>query len=232
MVKENLGQRSPVRLFMDSIHGGLKPGELGLVASPSGLGKTSVLVQIALDRLLQEKKVIHVSFVKHTDHVLAWYEDIFSEFIKAKNFDNAAEIKNEITKNRVLMKFNQEAMTVDQIFGSLRAMIKEGHFDAECVIIDGYGFSVSDGAVMEKVREYARDLGVYIWYSCSVKEEDGFYNAQKIPLIIEDYENFFEVVIIMEPYKDHVALTVSRDRDQRNPGNMALRLDPKTLLIL
>ena len=50
MVKEELIQRSPVRIFMNSIRGGLGPGELGLIASPSGIGKTSVLVQIALDK--------------------------------------------------------------------------------------------------------------------------------------------------------------------------------------
>ena len=62
MVKEELIQRSPVRVFMNSIHGGLRPGELGLIASPSGIGKTSVLVQIAMDKLLQDKKVIHISY--------------------------------------------------------------------------------------------------------------------------------------------------------------------------
>ena len=85
MVKEELVRRSPVRVFMNSIKGGLKPGEMGLIASPSGIGKTSVLVQIALDKLLQEKKVIHISFTQHTDYVLAWYSDIFEEFVRRKN---------------------------------------------------------------------------------------------------------------------------------------------------
>jgi KaiC/GvpD/RAD55 family RecA-like ATPase len=77
MVKQELIQRSPVRIFEKSIHGGLGPGEVGIISSQSGIGKTSVLVQIALDKLLQTKKVIHVSFTQHTDYVLAWYEDIF-----------------------------------------------------------------------------------------------------------------------------------------------------------
>ena len=71
MVLSELIQRSPIRIFEQSIHGGLTPGELGIIASPSGIGKTSVLVQIALDKLLQDKKVIHISFTQHTDYVLA-----------------------------------------------------------------------------------------------------------------------------------------------------------------
>ena len=81
MVKEELIQRSPVRIFEQSIHGGLKAGEIGVIASQSGIGKTSVLVQLGLDKLLQAKKIIHVSFTQHTHYVLAWYEDIFDEFI-------------------------------------------------------------------------------------------------------------------------------------------------------
>ncbi len=52
MVKEDLIQRSPVRVFEKSLRGGLQSGEIGVIASQSGIGKTSVLVQIALDKLL------------------------------------------------------------------------------------------------------------------------------------------------------------------------------------
>ena len=126
MVKEELIQRSPVRVFMNSINGGLRPGELGLIAAPSGVGKTSVLVQIALDKLLQGQKLIHISFTQHTDYILAWYENIFDEFIRKKNLENEEDVKNEIVKNRVLMKFNQEGIAAAQILKSIRALIRDG----------------------------------------------------------------------------------------------------------
>jgi archaellum biogenesis ATPase FlaH len=56
MVKQELIQRSPVRIFEKSIHGGLKSGGLGVIASRKGVGKTAVLVQIALDKLMQGKR--------------------------------------------------------------------------------------------------------------------------------------------------------------------------------
>ena len=72
MITDEIVQRSPVRVFEKSIQGGLQSGEIGIIASPSGIGKTSVLVQLALDKLLQGKKVIHVSFTQHTDYVISW----------------------------------------------------------------------------------------------------------------------------------------------------------------
>jgi hypothetical protein len=232
MVKEELIQRSPVGFFMKSIHGGLKQGELGVIASLSGLGKTSVLVQIALDKLLQGKKVIHVSFNQHTDYVLAWYEDIFNEFIRKKNLEHEEDIKTEIVKNRVLMKFNQEGLTVDQILKSLGAMIRDGGFAAECVIVDGYRFTPQEGVQISKIKEFAKDLGLSIWFSCTVGEDQNPYNKQNIPVLLKDYAELFEVIVVLEPKQDHIRLAVSRDRDIHNPEHLALKLDPKTLLIL
>jgi len=232
MVISELIQRSPVRIFMDSIQGGLKPGELGLIASPSGIGKTSVLVQIALDKLLQGKKVIHVSFAQHTDYILTWYESIFEEFTRKKNLADEQDVKEDIIKNRVLMKFNQEGLSVAQILKSLRALIKDGGFNAEMVIIDGFDFSAADNGNIAEVKTFAAEMGVSVWYSCTVRGEAPLYNKRNIPLVINDYADLFAVIIVMEPKPDHIALTVTRNRDADNPEHPALKLDPKTLLIL
>jgi len=232
MVKEELIQRSPIRIFMNSIHGGLKPGELGVIASPSGIGKTSVLVQIALDKLLQGEKVIHVSFTRHTDHVLAWYEDIFDEFIRKKNLENEQDVKDGIVKNRVLMKFTQGGVTNEQIVRSLQALIKDGGFNAALIIIDGLDFTLVKEDSIAIIRSFAADMGLSVWYSCNVTGEGPLYDQRNVPLAIKDFAGLFSVIVVLEPKSDHIALTVSRDRDAYNPEHMELKLDPKTLLIL
>jgi hypothetical protein len=236
MILNELIQRSPIRIFEQSIHGGLKAGEIGVIASPNGVGKTSVLVQLALDKLLQNKKVIHVSFTgagslgQHIHYVPLWYEDIFNEFISRKNLENAAEIKNELVKNRVLMNFNQDGVSKDQILRSLRAMIIEGSFRADAVIIDGFDFSKADETGIANVKKFAAELGVSVWYSCSVKDKNP-YNKQNIPFLFDSFINNIDVVIILQPKADYVELSVSKDREQVS-SPMAMKLDPKTLLIL
>jgi hypothetical protein len=232
MVKQELIQRSPVRIFEKSIDGGLKPGEIGIIASQSGIGKTSVLVQIALDKLLQGKKVIHVSFTQHTDYVLAWYEDIFDEFIRKKNLENALEVKNDAIKNRVLMNFNQDGISGDQILRSLKAMIVEGGFNAEALIIDGFDFARGAQESIAGVKEFAKELGLEVWYSCTVDGTDAGYDKRNIPLFVKDYADLIAVIIVLDPRPDHIELTVPKIRDSYNPAHLALKLDPKTLLIL
>jgi hypothetical protein len=221
-----------VRIFEKSIHGGLKAGEIGIIASQSGVGKTSVLVQIALDKLLQEKKVIHVSFNQHSDYVLAWYADIFDEFTKKKNLENADDVRDETVRNRVLMNFNQDGITDDQIQRSLKALIVDGGVNAEAIIIDGFDFYRSGRERFGKVKEFAREMGLEIWYSCTVKGKGPFYDRRNIPLVIGDYADLVDVIIVLEPRSDHIELSVPKDRDTFNPEHMGLRLDPKTLLIL
>jgi KaiC/GvpD/RAD55 family RecA-like ATPase len=232
MVKEELVERSPIRIFMNSIHGGLKPGEMGVIASPSGIGKTSVLVQIALDKLLQGEKVIHVSFTRHTDHVLAWYEDIFDEFIRKKSLEHEQDVKDDIVKNRVLMKFTQEGVSTEQIVRSLGALIKDGGFSAGVIIIDGLDFSLVKENHIAPIKSFAADMGLSVWYSCNVTGEGLLYDQRNVPLVIKDFADLFAVIIVLEQKSDHIALTVSRDRDAYNPEHMELKLDPKTLLIL
>ena len=232
MVKDELVQRSPIRVFMNSIHGGLGPGELGLIASPSGIGKTSVLVQIALDKLLQGKKVIHISFTQHTDYVLSWYAHIFDEFIRKKNLENEEDVKNDIVKNRVLMKFNQEGLSVDQILKSLRALIRDGGFNAESVIIDGFDFSLATEEHIAAFKAFAAEMGVSVWYSCTVMGAEPLYDKRNIPLLLKGCADLFEAIIVLDQKPEYIALTVSRDRDAYSPEHLALKLDPKTLLIL
>jgi len=232
MILNELIQRSPIRIFEQSIHGGLKAGEIGVIASQSGVGKTSVLVQLAMDKLLQGKKVIHVSFTQHNHYVLAWYEDIFDEFISKKNLENAAEVKNEVVKNRVLMHFNQDGMSKDQIIKSLRAMIVEGGFKADSVIIDGFDFSRADRERITGVKTFAHELGLSVWYSCTVPDGSGQYDKENIPLLLKDFADLVDVVIVLEPKPAHIELSVSKDRNTHDTKAMAMRLDPKTLLIL
>ncbi len=231
MVKEDLIQRSPVRIFEKSLRGGLQSGEIGIIASQSGIGKTSVLVQIALDKLFQNKKVIHISFIQDANYVMAWYTDIFDEFIKKKNVVNAQEIQSDLVKNRVLMNFNQDGISTEMILKSLKAMIVDGGFKADTLIIDGYDFSKTNADQLNAMKSFARELNLSVWYSCTVKGDAPLYDKKGIPGVIKDFLDIIDVVIVLEAKPDHIAFTAMKDRSLYSPDAMALKLDPKTLLI-
>ena len=102
MLKDELFERSPVRCF-EKATGGLKAGELGLLSSKKGVGKTSVLVQFGVDTLLQDKQVVHVSFDQQSANVITWYQDIFTEIAKKKNVSNVSELVSELVRKRIIL---------------------------------------------------------------------------------------------------------------------------------
>ena len=79
MYRNDFNARSPMRVFEGSMHGGLGRGNLGVVASRAGVGKTAMLVQIGLDNLLRDRKVLHISHEHAVDHVRSYYDEIFHE---------------------------------------------------------------------------------------------------------------------------------------------------------
>jgi hypothetical protein len=189
-----------------------------------------VLVQIALDYLLRDKKVIHVSFTKHADYVTSWYVNIFAEFTKKKNLEGERDIKDELVKNRVHMNFNQDGQSVEMILRSLRAMIKDGGFAAEALIVDGMDFARITPDRLSQIKAFAQEMGLVVWYSCTVPGPDA-YDKRGVPQMIAGYLDAIDVVIVLEPLADHIKLSVSKAREVFKPAGEPLKLDPKTLLM-
>lgn len=231
MLKEEFIRKSPVRIFEKSIEGGLHAGNIGVLSSRKGIGKTSVLVQIALDKLIQGEKVIHVSFNAHTSYIISWYENIFAEIARRRNLENIGEIKEELVRNRMIMNFTQEGISVDQIIRTLKALIIEGGFNAKTIIVDGFDFTRATPERFEKVKTFLKEMQLEAWYTCTLAETDPVLDAQGIPIILRDIEPYISVIVVLEPQKDYIHLRVVKDHERRNPSEMNLMLDARTLLI-
>jgi len=231
MLKAELIAKSPVRVLEKCIEGGLTSGNIGVVASRKGIGKTSVLVQIALDKLLQGRKVIHVSFSTNPGHVFDWYEDIFDEIARKRGLERADEVRDELVHNRVVMNFAQGGVKIEQVLGSLRHMLAEGGFKADTLIVDGFDFTKSNPAEFDKFGAFAKETGVAIWYSATLPKDDPQFGKDNVPLILKDYLGSIAVLILLEPKGDYIHFDVLKHHDRLNPEDLKIKLDPKTLLI-
>jgi hypothetical protein len=231
MVRNELIQRSPLRILEKSIHGGLGKGNIGFLVSRKGVGKTACLVHIATDKLLQGRNVIHVSFSSRTDHIINWYEDIFKEIAKKRQLEAAMDVHDEVIKSRVIMNFSQDGIATDQIMRSIRAMISEGHFEADVIIVDGYDFRKSTPADLHAFKEFALEADLAIWFSGTVRREESETDDHGIPLVLKDFENDIDVLISLTPVEDHISLKLVKDHGRYVIEDLNLKLDSKSLLI-
>ena len=230
-VKEELIKRSPLRILEKSISGGLGKGNIGVLASRKGVGKTACLVHIAADKLLQGRRVIHVSYASRVDHIITWYEDIFKEIAKKPRMKSALEMSEELSRNRVIMNFKQEGTKTEQVLRSLEAMVVHGQFGAETIIVDGLDFDQAGIEDLTKFKEFAGRLGLEVWCSAALRGGEPLFDERGIPFMLKNYLSAIDVLISLQLHGDHVHFSLVKDHDRLAPKDMRLKLDPKTLLI-
>lgn len=231
MVKAELVRRSPLRILEQSIHGGLGAGEIGVIAARKGTGKTACLVHIATDQLFQGKHVIHVSFAGSTDHIISWYEDIFGEIAKKRELDDAMSVHDELIKHRVVMNFRQEGISAEQFLGSVRAMIDDGGFAADVIVLDGYDFEKGMPESLVAIEKFAAEMGLSVWFSASIHRDDPSTDENGVAMVLHPYIDSVAVLITLHPVDQHIKLSLVKDHDQYVTEDLHLLLDPKSLLI-
>lgn len=223
MAKQELYERSPIRAYDAVANGGLKAGELGLVTSKKGLGKTSVLVQFGMDALLNGKQLVHVSFDQHSSNVISWYDGIFTEVSKKKPLANAAEVKEMIVRNRTILNFNQDAFNLEKVVNTLNAL-KAGGISVACVVMDNVDFAKAKEADIQAVASWAKATKAKVWISSTADKDDLEDQAPKAIL------PYFSHVVHLSSKGSATQLQVLKAGKAIDiEGN--LKLDSKTLLI-
>ncbi len=231
MVKKELIERSPLRILEKSIHGGVGKGNIGVIAARKGTGKTACLVHIATDQLLQDNHVIHVSFSGRTDHIISWYEDIFGEIAKKRSLEGAMDIHDELIKNRVILNFNQHGVTREQLLRSISALISDGQFRADTIVVDGYDFSNGEPETLKAIRDFAREHNLVVWFTASTHRDDPRVDENGIPGVLGPFIDNIAVLITLTPEDDHLKLQLVKDHETYRTEDLHLELDSRTLLI-
>lgn len=222
MIKDELFERSPVRCF-EKATGGLKAGELGLLSSKKGVGKTSVLVQFGVDTLLQDKQVVHVSFDQQSANVITWYQDIFTEIAKKKNVSNVSELVSELVCKRIILNFNQDIISLPHVVNTLESL-EQGGIKVDCLVIDGVNLNKLTVQDVTAISDYAKKTGAVVWFSTSSDSGD---IKDVVP---HELESLFNAIIHLEAKSDVIELMVLKFGAE-GPHNSGLKLDSKTLLM-
>ena len=230
---QQLNSISPLRVFEDAINGGLGKGNLGVIVSRHGVGKTACLVHLATDKLFKGENVIHVSFSGNVEHVINWYKEVFREIAEVQSLDDATTVYNSILANRVVMNFSQEQVPIDKVLSSLESLIKQGSFKADAVLFDGYKLTVASDEDIVKIKDFAKKMNIEVWFSVSPVKPDVKYDEFGVPDTLLKYYDDIDVLVALkyEEKIDKVMMTVVRAHHENVPKPLKVALDPKTMLI-
>lgn len=233
MEVEELIKMSPIRVFEESIDGSLGRGNLGVLASRHGVGKTACMVHLAIDKLLRGENVVHVSFGTNVEHIMNWYKEVFRQITEFKGIDDAFEVYQSLRTNRVMMNFNQENVGIDKIISSLETLITQGSFKADAVFFDGYKLTVASEEDVKKIKEFAQKMNIEVWFCVSPVRPNVAFTQYGIPESMNPYLDFIDVLVGLHynDEKSRVIMTVVKSHGQTVPRPAGVALDPKTMLI-
>ena len=231
MIKEQLVKRSPIRVFEETLDGGLGAGHLGVLTARKGVGKTASLVHIATDKLLRGQNVLHISFADDPKHIVTWYEQVFREVAKAYKLENAMDVHDEIIRRRLILHFKQPNVPFDEIQHNIEQVKAGFSGDPQVIVVDGFRFEDATPAQLADWQTFAAAQNVAIWFSATLHREHLDLDERGIPAPVNKFTELLEVIVMLNPKQDYIEFSLLKSHQNGNGKKIQLKLDPKTLLI-
>jgi len=231
MIRQELTKRSPIRILEKTASGGLGQGNVGVFAAFHGVGKTACLVHFSIDALLRGKKVLHISFTDHPDHIYSWYESIFEEMRKAYRLEMATEIHEELAANRMIMNFNIKHAAFKDLKGKINHLTQDLKFNPEVIIFDGFEPDAASGEFIEGFKALAVEYNAELWASFALAQEHANSESADLPESLQSHFSRLSVIVILAICGKKIVLKLLKDHERNVVGDTHLVLNPTSLLI-
>jgi hypothetical protein len=232
MPLKNMIQRSPVRVFEKVIGGGLGAGNLGVVLSRRGVGKTGFLIGLAVDQLLQGKKVLYISTKESVDHISTFFEQVFQAMSKSLDLDNVLQRQLEMERNRQILVYNRKLFSLEKLEQSVAFLKETTGFEPEMVILDGTPrFENTEEWEIEGVKKLGAGWGAEVWASSNTHREGQEMDSRGVPLSVARFEEHLNVIVALCPESEHIKVNTIKEHGSEDIAQISLELDPRTMLL-
>jgi hypothetical protein len=215
----------------------LAPGSLGVVMARAGVGKTACLVQIGLDRLLNDQAVFHVAFGQTVEHVRSWYDALFADRAHATGMADAAAVGAALGSRRVIAAYADRDLVGDRVEKALAVFQTHMSFQPRVLLVDGFeweqGTLVRNAAELGALKALARRRGAVLWMTAQTRREVTGSHPSELCAPCEAYGELVDVAVYLEPHGERVDVRVLKDVDGHAPRNgslMSLHTDTMRLV--
>ncbi len=230
MYRKEVNERSPLRVFERSIHGGLGRGNLGVVMSRAGIGKSAFLIDIGLDDLMRDRRVLHVAVNDSVERVRAFYDEMFVELAKSTHLEHPDEVRYMVERNRHIHSYKDVQFSVDRLVTVVRFLKEHADFPLDAVIVDNFPFASTTTEEVGVVKNLAKEMNCEIWMS-ALSHRDSEKNDMGFPDPLTKHDEFLSVKIYLKTEGDGIRLKLLKDHDNEDLSELMLDLDPTTLLL-
>lgn len=229
MLKKDLILRNPLRLLGQENEEIIRPGNFGAVLARHGVGKTAMVIQIALNSLLQQKNILHISLDEPVGKVSLWYQEMFERLAQQYQVAQIDQLWDAIVPHRLIMTFRSEGFSAPRLEERLTDLTAQDIFTPDMIIIDGLSFESDNRSELESLKALALELKLPVWFTITTHRHEGLAE-DGLPIPLSSVQDLFEAAITLNPETDaiHIEAIKGSLKAQKHP---ALVLDPATLLI-
>ena len=157
MYRKFLNARSPLRLLEKGLHGGLGIGNIGVLLAGHGMGKTSVLVCMALDELLRGGSVLHVTLDQTVSHVRTYYDTVFESLAASTHLEDAAVTHAEIDRRRSIRAYSPATFRCAKLRDAVKVE-SEGGAKPTLILLEGIELEPFERDELLDLRALAGEL--------------------------------------------------------------------------
>ena len=217
MLKTDLILRNPLRLMGSESEDVFPPGGFGAVLARAGVGKTAFLVQIALDSLLNDKNVLHISLNDPIQKVNLWYQEVFRHIANQYNVKQVEELWESLLPHRFIMTFKMEDFNVPRLQERLNDLTQQQIFSPQMMIVDGLPFDASVSASLLELKTLARKYGFQVWFTVRTHRHEA-PDDEGLPAQLKKVVDMFEMAIQLQPKGEEIHITALKGGQYPEPG--------------
>ncbi len=232
MPEKSMIEKSPVRIFERAIGGGLGAGNLGVVMSRPGVGKTGFLIGLAVDQLLQGRKVLYISTKESVEHISDFFEQVFHAMASSLNLEGVLEKQLRMERNRHILVYNRDLFSLEKLEQSVEFLKDATGFVPDMVVMDGTPrFESTEDWELEGLRRLGAEWGAEIWTSSNTHRENQKSDERGVPLKVARHDQYLDVLVNLCPEGDHTRVRIVKVPGGGDLPHVQLELDPATLLL-
>ncbi len=229
MLKQELILRNPLRQLGFETEDILSAGGFGAVLAHAGVGKTALLVQLAMNGMLRSRNVLHISLNDPVNKVNLWYSELFHHLAGRYEGAQISRLWESVLPHRFIMTFRVENFTVPKLKERLSDLTEQGIFSPAMMIIDGLHFDESLRADLNDLKALAAGNGMHVWFTVHTHRHES-PGTDGLPVSFSAVAGLFDLVLELQPEHSDVHIKLLRGKGS-NPAGSELLLDPSTMLI-
>jgi hypothetical protein len=232
MYRKDWNERSPLRVFEKSIHGGLGRGNLGVVMSRAGVGKTAFLIGVALDNLLRGQRVLHVSLEDSVERLRQFYEAIFLELRRGIRLADPVAAHLNMERHRMIHSYRSGELSMPKLRANITFLADHCQFRPTVLVLDGVNFLDTSNQELGELKDLARGNEVEVWMSAQTHRARPPRDPRGIADEVVRFEDYISVMVLLHPEKEgSVTIELLKDHDNPDVTELRMELDPTTLLV-